>query len=542
MLWRVTVAVVLGLASVVLLLTAPVDDDFWWQDAPRHALNGAFVLDFVRAHPWRDPLGWAAEYYIRYPALTIGFYPPLFYAWEAVLFALFGVSHFVAQLAVSPFLFALGLGGYRLARLLLPRPAALGVGLLLLGAPGIALWGRQVMLDIPAHAALLWTVVCFASYVRHGRPRSLYGGIALFVASLYLKLNAAFIAVPIALTLLVARGWRVLLDRHLWIASALGAVACVPIVLLTLRFGAVNVENVSGHVGLPITSLAAWLFYIKALPEQIGWVPLLLGVAGVVWVIVRPPPLSRPMLVLFSAWLLFGYVAFSAIKVREARHDLMILFPLLLCAGYAVWNWVPKRWAEMAILGLGVVVFGSTVLAGPPPSVRGYQQVVDDVAARARPGAVIVYSGYRDGNFVFGMRTHPERSDLRILRTDKLFLRLAVTRNWGVRELGIDEAGLLDALRHNGVSLVVAQRGFWNDIPQMQRFNALLDGPSFRRVASYRITGDLSTNDGRNDPGGGMVDIYEPTYKVPPPPDSIDIDVPFGHVRLHGTLAQPGAH
>ena len=42
---------VLLVASGILLATSPADGDFSWSDAPRHALNGAFVKDFVASLP-----------------------------------------------------------------------------------------------------------------------------------------------------------------------------------------------------------------------------------------------------------------------------------------------------------------------------------------------------------------------------------------------------------------------------------------------------------------------------------------------------------
>ena len=138
----------------ILLATSPADGDFSWSDAPRHALNGAFVKDFIAALPWRHPVEWAENYYLQYPALSILFYPPLFYFFEAAFYAVFGVNHFAAQATVAAFYALLGLGVYRLARLWLPRFTALGSALMLMGAPEITLWGRQVMLDIPAMAWL----------------------------------------------------------------------------------------------------------------------------------------------------------------------------------------------------------------------------------------------------------------------------------------------------------------------------------------------------------------------------------------------------
>src|SRR6476646_4332839 len=62
--------------AVLLFVSAPHNGEFWWSDAPRHALNGVFVRDMLAAFPWRDPVGFAMQYYGRYPALTILFYPP----------------------------------------------------------------------------------------------------------------------------------------------------------------------------------------------------------------------------------------------------------------------------------------------------------------------------------------------------------------------------------------------------------------------------------------------------------------------------------
>ena len=120
---------VLLVACLSLLATAPVDGDFAWGDAPRHAMNGVFVMDLVAAHPIHDPVQWAIHYYLMRPALTIMFYPPLFHAVEAVAFATFGVSHFVAQFTVFLFVVLLAASVYSLARLVLPRWSAVGAAL-----------------------------------------------------------------------------------------------------------------------------------------------------------------------------------------------------------------------------------------------------------------------------------------------------------------------------------------------------------------------------------------------------------------------------
>ena len=69
------VVVILSAACLALLLTAPVNGDFWWSDDQNHALNGALFNDFIAAHPIHRPVRWVIDYYLRRPALTIIFYP-----------------------------------------------------------------------------------------------------------------------------------------------------------------------------------------------------------------------------------------------------------------------------------------------------------------------------------------------------------------------------------------------------------------------------------------------------------------------------------
>ena len=134
-------ALVVVLAVILLFLQAPADGAFYWSDAPRHALNGVFIKDLLLAAPIKDPAAYAYAYYARYPALTVLFYPPLFYFLSAPLYLLLGVSHQTALLAVFLHYVAFGIGCYRLGLFWLRPAMALLFALVLLAAPEIAFWG-----------------------------------------------------------------------------------------------------------------------------------------------------------------------------------------------------------------------------------------------------------------------------------------------------------------------------------------------------------------------------------------------------------------
>ena len=331
-------ALVVVLAVILLFLQAPADGAFYWSDAPRHALNGVFIKDLLLAAPIKDPAAYAYAYYARYPALTVLFYPPLFYFLSAPLYLLLGVSHQTALLAVFLHYVAFGIGCYRLGLFWLRPAMALLFALVLLAAPEIAFWGRQVMLEIPAFAFLVWSAVALTSYRRTGRTPMLYLAALLLVLAMYTKISTAFLAPVFAVVLLRDRGWAILKDRHIYIVTLLAIVGLVPLLVLTLKFGQANVQSVTGIADATVSrsSLAGWVWYARQIPSQIGWtaaVAALVGAAALVLTRYRSAArLSQADLLFWGLWFAIGYLFFSSIDLKEARHSVFILVPVIFSA------------------------------------------------------------------------------------------------------------------------------------------------------------------------------------------------------------------
>ena len=522
------VPLVLASLCIALFLAAPVGGDFSNADAPRHALNGVFLRDFAVQHPFAHPFRWAVDYYLQWPALSFGFYPPAFSAVEALFYGVFGVSHAVAQATVTLFCFVLGCSAYRLGRSVLSPPAALAAAVLLLGAPAMTLWERQVMLDVPAQAMMVLGLVFVARFCETGRTVHLVcAGLGLLVA-LNTKFETAFIAVPAAVAVGVARGWRVFLARRMLAMAALGAVGVAPALLMLFYLGKSDWDNVAGlAAGHPVLSVARWSEYAGLLPSQLGWPVLLLAVPGaaLLWRRTRSPG-RRWIAALMLTWFVFGYAFFSAIRQHEPRHDLYIVFPLVLCAATALDAALSRLSGRLAPVA-AVLAFAITVGATPVRRVTGYAEIADYVARTAPPGTVILSSAFRDGNLIFDLRTHADRTDLHVIRANKLILKFAVDRTWGVVQASYDRAGLLRLLQERGVGLVVAQRRFWTDLGQMALLETLLNGPDFRKVASFPIAGGLDPDDGGGDTGANTVDLFVPVVPPSGDPSPLTLDVPF---------------
>jgi hypothetical protein len=498
----------LALAVGLLFVTAPRSGDFWWSDAPRHAMNGVFLMDFLKALPLDDPAGFAKSYYAQYPALSILFYPPLFPLVEAPVFGLFGVSHGSAQLAVALFWLALALGVFRLARRVMEPPYAFATALLLVSAHEIAYWGRQVMLEIPVYASMVWAALMYLRYLDTRQPRFLYATALFCLAALYTKQTAAFLVIALAALLLYETRCEIRRSRHFWLALGLGGLALLPLAFMTVKFGKANLDAGFGETGRELSrlSLDGWTFYFRQLPRQIGWTMTALAAAyGLGRRFWRLPAREERLLI---AWFVLGYLFFSLIALKEVRHSLVILLPLIFFAVAALRRLLPPRLALPGTLALAAAYFAQAVLFDRPPAIGGYAQAAAFVSERAPANSLILFSGYRDGSFVFNVRALQARNGIGVLRSDKLLLKVKVKRELGVEQRGLSQEDLADALNRYGVSYVVNQPNFWDDLEAMRTLQRLLHSPQFVKVGEFPVTGDIPHDD-------RIIEIYRNVQYVP---------------------------
>lgn len=536
--WLISVSL---LAPVALLfLTAPTRYDFWWSDAARHAMDGAFFLEFFRDMPLSDPVGYAKSFYLKYPAIAIVFYPPLFAVAEAGVFALFGGSHLSAQLTVMIFFFALAVGCYRLSRRSLSPPLSLTVCFLFIGAHEVAFWGRQVMLEIPTYAFLIGSIHYLIEFIEKGKAKYLYVATLLFVCGLYTKLNVVFMA-PFMAFWLFSHTNVSTIKRPCMILSVVAAVVLIlPLAWITVNYGKTNVGAVVGGQAageLPRLSPAAWLYYLKRIPGQIGpFQTALLAVAAVVAIVRRSrfTAEDRRTLLFYAGWFIWGYLFFSMISLKEPRHTIFLLFPLIFLSVFIITRGIlddsrgeggfrpsPSR-AEVGVLIVGVAILANTIFADEVPFVRNHHEAARFVSDRTPEGYRVLIHSYWDGNFIFSLWCERRgETDIPTLRSDKLLLSMAVKRSMGVAEKALSDAEIVRMLDDFGVYYLVCETGFWSDLDIMDRFETLLaTSPRFAEVRRIPLeTGFVSPK-------------YLPRYRAAAYRETADSDAPSKGAEL----------
>lgn len=485
--------VIIGAIVIVLYIRLTKAGDIWWMDASRNALNGAFVLDFLRAMPLRHPAEFAFEYYRQWPALTILFYPPLFYAALAASYALFGVSEAAALVPEMVAMFLLGWGVYRLSRNWLDGPPALATSLLIIGAPEVSFWGQQVMLDVPAYAFLAWAAAFQLRYLKGGPSWALSVAGLCAVGAIYTKYNAAFFVGVMLLALLHQKGLRCVTRRPVITAAGLGAVLLVPLLVLFVKFSSYNLAQATAVDDAVAArwSFAGLTYYARIMPEVLSWPTTLLAVA---YTVVAPfvPRLRLPRedAVYLLLWLGLGYVFYTMIAVKEPRHILFITYPLVLAAVLLLDRLASGRaWRAAVTPVLAVCVLVGSAAMRPPPYVTGMRAAAQEIARIAPPDSNVAFWGRLDGTFIFAMRAYAARPDLGVVRLDKVLLGdLAISLERGFTEKELSPEQIIDQLRELHVQYVVAQTGYADQIGVIRKLDAALHSDKFREIGRIRMT------------------------------------------------------
>ena len=493
--------IVCFVVAILFVTGAPVDGAFFWADSPRHALNGVFIMDMLKDMPTSDPVGYAYDYYSQFPALTILFYPPLYSFILAPFYAIFGVSQETALLAgfICYCFFASGI--YHFARFWLTPFASFGATFILCTAPEIAFWGRQVMLEIPVYAFMVWSAYYLTRYINSNQIKYLYFSSALLVLAAYVKSPVVFISLPYLIILFQNQGFKVFKDKHYYIILALAALSLIPLAYITFEFGQSNIqaatdspEAINDTFTLEILS-----WYLIRIPDQLGWgatVGIFVALAAfILWTKNKMNAAKNSSLLIL--WFVIGYIFYTLIELKLIRFSIHMLLPLALFIGFAC-DKINEKKAHLGNYFIAIIMIltiAETMIARPVEYVAGYNNIVRKVTKLAPKNSNILFSGYRDGSFIFAMRAIGERPDVSTVRSDKLLLRIASRRELGVEEKNYTIEEIDDLIDKLAIHYVVAQPDFWTDLEQMNLLQTLLESDKFKEVERFKMESNYDADE-----------------------------------------------
>ena len=339
-------------ASLVLLgLGGAFQAEFGdYPDEPGHFVTSLMVRDYVSSGLSSSPMQYAVDYYLHYPKVALGHYPPLLYVVQAAWMLVFPATR-ASLLVLNAVLVSLtGILLYRVTSGQFGRLAGIGIAFLWVALPQVQANNGLVMAEVLAGWLVFGAVVCYGRYLDNPSWRNAAAfGLLAALAILTKQLAVLLALVPVIATPL-ARRLRLVVGFSFWIPALLVAGLAGPwYVYVHSRLLADSVGALSGR-SLARVSVTGQVGFLV---QTLGYAALALCVVGLWAYVVWPALRGRPVA---SQWAAHAALLLAFVLSRYAMHALttearylFVLQPSLLLFSAAGVAWLARHLARVVL-------------------------------------------------------------------------------------------------------------------------------------------------------------------------------------------------
>jgi hypothetical protein len=338
-------AALLGLVVTLQVLGGAYASGFGgFPDEPAHLVSSLMVRDFLASLDFRHPWHFAQQFYLHYPEVAIGVWPPGFYAALGIWFLIFGASRASALTFIAVVATITASVTYFIGKRLIGRWAGVLAAVLFIASPLVQESSARVMTEHLVTLGMLVSTLCFARFARTERTVDALAFGAVSAAAILTHGNAWALGLVPGITLALTNRWHLLRRSGLWLAALSVLATCVPWYALTiimvsgwipgasLRFqavtGFVRIAYLSvGTAVLTFAGIGVWnrVIRVKLRSEVALECAALAALAIATFILYCVLPVgieSRYMVPLIPS-----VVLFAAAGVNEVGHRLGARFP-----------------------------------------------------------------------------------------------------------------------------------------------------------------------------------------------------------------------
>lgn len=332
-----------------------------YPDEPSHYINGLLIRDYIAHGIPQSPMKFAIDYYLHYPKVTLGHWPPLFHLVEGLWMLLFSGSRLSLMVMMGCWALLLAMALWWASQPF-GRWVAFIFGLLLLILPITQDQVTMTMTEIPLSVFSFLAILSWARYLDGGRKQNAIWFGVLASCAILVKGDAWALAPTAMLATLLSGRWLRMREAIFWFSPALVAVTCIPYYWLTRAWASLGwFGGTSPNWAFTREELAVFL---PRFVPVLGWAVLVLLIVGVLSCLFVSKYRKDPFLCAQVSFLLM-VIAFEVIipAGMDGDRKLYSFLPecLLLSAfGLTVVaaNLIPRRFGPhgAAILAAATVV------------------------------------------------------------------------------------------------------------------------------------------------------------------------------------------
>lgn len=410
-------------------------------DEPSQFVTSLMVHDYIGLRPHPAPRPWAEQYYIHYPKVAFGHWPPGYHLLQSVWWFAFPPGRVSAMFLNAALALAASLLFYVLVRRIRPGWPAVAATLLLLAAPVTQQALAQTMAELPCLLCALCTLWSLTRLLERPDPRYLATLVVSIGAALLMK-GTGVALVPGALLAVLASGiWKRLPARL--VAGIILAIS-LPCIVFFLAQDHSSLRRLTMWAG--VTFHIPWR--IDILPDLGGAGLTALATAGAGLALWRRQPAGLAAAALLSGFILTSYFLRA---IREPRLWIATL-PFLLLLALTAYAWLERhsRWAPVAFLAISLPLFPFEFYRQRP---LGFAALASQVSL---PERMLISSpaGWTEGCWIAVVALREPRPASLILRATKNLVRT----NWNTsfyELLASSPAAIEQILDESVVNIVV---------------------------------------------------------------------------------------
>jgi hypothetical protein len=427
--WTVRAVPVLTIALLIIglqVMSGAYGAELSTPDESVHFVTGLMIRDYVAHSLPASPMHFAIDYYVHYPKIAFGAWPPLFHFVEAFWLLVWPPSRSSGMVLLATITFLVALTLYRTARRFWGRGKALGIAVLLVALPETQFLTNRLLADSLIGLFDLWATLWWARYLDGARLRdALAFGLLAGMSMLTKQNGVALLLIPI-LTVPLTGQWTLLRRGSFWCALTLAGIIGIPFALYSWRIfvgtdpGGTTRAHVIAYLGLIASGLGPALWPLALFGTTLVVAQRFKASANAVWSALVALPVAILIVHPFTP------------NLPSSRY-LWPAFPsFLLLAGYAT-EWLATRisagrakrrqWCEGSLAAVIVIVFCGTTFAISRKPHFGFDQVAEAVAGLADcHGCVVLASSRmeREGMLIAEIAMRDRRPEHFILRADKM--------------------------------------------------------------------------------------------------------------------------
>lgn len=403
-------------------------------DEPSHYVTALMVHEYLLSGDYKDPIGFAENYYAQYPKVAIGHWPPVFYALLGAWFILFGVSRISAMSFIAFLAVITGTIIYHIAKSQFGKHAAIFAAALFLALPFVQQLTGVVMLG---HLVTLFSLVSIIFLAKFLSAEKIFYGFlfSMFAALAILTRGSAWaIGLMPLLTMLFAWRFNMLRRPLFWVLSIPVLILCLP---WYLNMPSLNVAGafMGGAIFNMEFTWQAIPHFAQKLFEAVGvviFIPIIIGVyAKLIFPLLTKKQVDFIWPAL-AALVVATYIMHVLIAAALDSRYMLVTMPALVLFAVAGIEWViekfkPREYRKYLCIATYMIVgiiFFATKFSISDTAIEGYSVTLSEISKQLKTEqhTILIASDINGEGTIIAAAAAQRRPEDYLLRGSKLFV------------------------------------------------------------------------------------------------------------------------